>query len=87
MRSAATALRAAVRHRQGGGGRSRTAVRRGRGPGPGRAARDTPGRVARAFAEQFSGLHTDPSTVLDTSFDENHNEMILMRDIDAVLDL
>ena len=42
----------------------------------------TPGRVARAFAEQFSGLYTDPSTVLNTSFDENHNEMILMRDID-----
>ena len=42
----------------------------------------TPGRVARAFAEQFSGLHTDPDTVLNTSFDENHNEMILMRDID-----
>ena len=43
---------------------------------------NTPVRVARAFAEQFSGLHTDPSTVLNTSFDENHNEMILMRDID-----
>jgi len=42
----------------------------------------TPARVARAFAEQFSGLHIDPSTVLQTSFDENHNEMILMRDID-----
>ena len=42
----------------------------------------TPARVARAFAEQFSGLHTDPDTVLNTSFDENHNEMILMRDID-----
>lgn len=44
--------------------------------------RQTPARVARAFAEQFSGLHIDPSTVLQTSFDENHNEMILMRDID-----
>ena len=44
--------------------------------------RNTPGRVARAYAEQFAGLHTDPSTVLNTSFDENHNEMILMRDID-----
>ncbi len=43
---------------------------------------DTPARVARALAEQFSGLHIDPSTVLATSFDENHNEMILMRDID-----
>ena len=43
---------------------------------------DTPARVARALAEQFSGLHIDPSTVLATSFDEKHNEMILMRDID-----
>lgn len=42
----------------------------------------TPARVARAFAEQFSGLHVDPSAVLQTSFDENHNEMILLRDID-----
>jgi GTP cyclohydrolase I len=44
--------------------------------------RDTPARVARAFAEQFAGLSIDPSAVLETSFDENHNEMILMRDID-----
>jgi GTP cyclohydrolase I len=42
----------------------------------------TPGRVARAFAEQFGGLHSDPDTVLDTVFDENHAEMILVRDID-----
>ena len=41
----------------------------------------TPRRVARAFAEQFAGLHTDPDTVLQDPFDENHNEMILMRDI------
>lgn len=43
----------------------------------------TPERVARALAEQFSGLHTDPDVVLDTSFDENHNEMIMVRDIDV----
>ncbi len=43
---------------------------------------ETPGRVARAFAEQFAGLRIDPATVLRTSFDENHNEMILMRDIE-----
>ncbi len=43
---------------------------------------DTPGRVARAFAEQFSGLHLNPDEVLDTVFDENHAEMILIRDID-----
>ena len=38
--------------------------------------------MARAFAEQFAGLHTDPDAVLDTVFDENHAEMILVRDID-----
>lgn len=43
---------------------------------------NTPGRVARAFAEQFAGLYGDPDAVLDTVFDENHAEMILVRDID-----
>jgi len=42
----------------------------------------TPGRVARAFAEQFAGLYADPDTVLDTVFDENHAELILVRDIE-----
>ena len=42
----------------------------------------TPDRVARALAEQFSGLHQDPDGVLATSFDENHAEMVLVRDID-----
>ncbi len=41
----------------------------------------TPGRVARAMAEQFAGLREDPDDVLDTSFDENHAEMVLVRDI------
>ncbi len=44
--------------------------------------RNTPGRVARSFAEQFAGLYADPDEVLDTVFDENHAEMILVRDID-----
>ena len=42
----------------------------------------TPGRVARAFAEQFVGLYSNPDSVLDTVFDENHAEMILVHDID-----
>jgi GTP cyclohydrolase I len=42
----------------------------------------TPDRVARALAEQFSGLHDDPDVVLETSFDENHAEMVLVRDIE-----
>ena len=44
--------------------------------------RQTPARVARAFGEQFAGLYVDPDTVLNTVFDENHAEMILVRDID-----
>jgi GTP cyclohydrolase I len=42
----------------------------------------TPDRVARALAEQFSGLYSDPDTVLETTFDERHAEMILLRDIE-----
>jgi len=43
--------------------------------------RSTPARVARAFAEQFSGLYTEPDEVLATVFSENHSEMVLIRDI------
>ena len=43
--------------------------------------RDTPARVARSFAEQFSGLYTNPDEVLSTVFAENHSEMVLIRDI------
>ncbi len=43
--------------------------------------RDTPGRVARAFQEIFAGLYTDPDTVLDTTFDEGHDELVLVKDI------
>jgi len=43
--------------------------------------RQTPARVARAFAEQFSGLYTNPDIVLDTVFEENHAEMVLVREI------
>ncbi len=41
----------------------------------------TPSRVARAFAEQFVGLHSNPDDVLDAVFDENHAEMVLVREI------
>jgi GTP cyclohydrolase I len=43
--------------------------------------RATPGRVARAYAEVFSGLHVDPDDVLQTTFDENHDELVLVKDI------
>jgi GTP cyclohydrolase IA len=44
--------------------------------------RDTPARVARAYAEVFSGLWQDPAEVLGTTFDVEHDEMILVRDIE-----
>jgi GTP cyclohydrolase IA len=44
--------------------------------------RDTPGRVARAYAEQFAGLGRRPEDVLTTVFDADHDEMVLVRDIE-----
>src|ERR1700730_12342757 len=43
--------------------------------------RDTPARVARAYQEMFSGLHTDPSAVLNTMFDEDHDELVIVKGI------
>ena len=43
--------------------------------------RDTPARVARAYAEIFQGLYADPDEVLDRTFDEHHQELILVKDI------
>src|SRR5690606_677310 len=42
---------------------------------------ETPARVARAFQEMFAGLHTDPDEVLDRTFDESHEELVLVTDI------
>src|SRR5829696_3276009 len=43
--------------------------------------KDTPGRVARAYAETFAGLWQDPGEVLATTFDEDHDELVLVKDI------
>jgi GTP cyclohydrolase I len=43
--------------------------------------RDTPARVARAYEEIFAGLYADPDQVLDKTFDEHHQELILVKDI------
>lgn len=43
--------------------------------------RRTPERVARAYREMFGGLYTDPSDVLATVFDEDHGELVLVKDI------
>lgn len=43
---------------------------------------DTPGRVARAYAELTAGLRMTPEEVLSTTFDLGHDEMVLVRDIE-----
>jgi GTP cyclohydrolase I len=42
---------------------------------------ETPARVARAYAETFAGLWQDPAEILATTFDEDHDELVLVRDI------
>ncbi|KAA0085756.1 GTP cyclohydrolase I FolE [Mycolicibacterium sp. P9-64] len=42
---------------------------------------DTPARVARAYQEMFAGLYVDPDDVLNTTFDEQHDELVLVKDI------
>jgi len=42
---------------------------------------DTPARVARAYREIFAGLYVDPNEVLNTTFDEQHDELVLVKDI------
>jgi GTP cyclohydrolase I len=43
--------------------------------------RDTPARVARAYAETFAGMRQDPHDVLSATFEENHDELVLVKDI------
>ncbi|WP_043719953.1 GTP cyclohydrolase I FolE [Kutzneria sp. 744] len=43
--------------------------------------RDTPARVARSYRELFAGLYTDPESVLEKTFDESHEELVLVTDI------
>ena len=43
--------------------------------------KQTPARVARMFEELFSGLSEDPSVHLKALFDEQHHEVVLVRDI------
>ncbi len=42
---------------------------------------ETPARVARMYAELFSGLHEDPSIHLKKVFTEQYDEVVLVRDI------
>lgn len=43
---------------------------------------ETPDRVARMYAEIFSGLHTDPAVHLQKTFTQQHDEMVLVKDIE-----
>jgi GTP cyclohydrolase I len=43
--------------------------------------RETPARVARMYAELFQGLHESPDPHLQAMFDEDHHEMVVLRDI------
>lgn len=42
---------------------------------------ETPRRVAKAYAEMFAGLHQEPAEVLGVSFDIDHEELVLVKDI------
>jgi GTP cyclohydrolase I len=44
--------------------------------------RDTPLRVARMYREAFAGLRRNPEEVLTSTFDEGHDEMVLVRDLE-----
>jgi GTP cyclohydrolase IA len=44
----------------------------------------TPARVARAYAELFAGLRVDPTSVITTSFEADHEELVLVRDIELI---
>ena len=43
---------------------------------------DTPMRVAKAYAETFAGLGQDPAEVLSRTFSIDHDELIIVKDIE-----
>ena len=43
--------------------------------------RDTPERVARMYTEMFAGLHRDPRELLQKTFTQKYDEMVLVKDI------
>jgi GTP cyclohydrolase IA len=42
---------------------------------------DTPKRVAKMYEEVFSGLNQDPKEYFETVFSEDHEEIVLVKDI------
>lgn len=52
---------------------------------PGNHFDDTPERVVKAFEEYFAGVYQDPAIQLQTSFEENsYDQMIVLADVDFV---
>ncbi|MEU6331252.1 GTP cyclohydrolase I FolE [Streptomyces sp. NPDC047049] len=45
--------------------------------------KETPRRVAHAYAELFAGLRVEPADVLGTTFEEGHREMVMVCDIEV----
>ncbi|MCC9144181.1 MULTISPECIES: GTP cyclohydrolase I FolE [unclassified Arthrobacter] len=43
--------------------------------------KETPSRVAKSYTEIFAGLHQSPSDLLATTFDLDHEELVLVKDI------
>lgn len=43
--------------------------------------RDTPARVVRMFEEIYAGYSVDPRDVLGVTFDEQHEELVIVKDI------
>jgi GTP cyclohydrolase I len=42
---------------------------------------DTPKRVAATYAELFSGLESDPREELSVTFEEGHEELVIVKDL------
>lgn len=54
----------------------------GIGEDPGREGlRETPTRVAKMYEEVCAGMQQDPAEHFEMTFDEHHEEMVLVRDI------
>ena len=42
---------------------------------------DTPRRIADMYLELFSGVGVDPSELLNVQFNEDHEELVILKDI------
>lgn len=59
-----------------------TKILHGIGENPQRQGlQETPKRVAKLYAELFSGLHKDPAAELSVTYDGDYQDIVLVRDI------